>query len=150
MSQLFRVIAKIASFLSSLKIEKIQHEKNTPWAKSLDSLIKIHISELNKQKETIEYKELIQKLIKYQNINNIIIYFNDSKNEKIKNLKAGIFYTINFNIDNLESLSWNLESSIEVFNAELFAIEKAFKIAFEKITKFTKNIWIFSNNQAAI
>jgi len=57
---------------------------------------------------------------------------------------------MNFNIDNSKSLSWNLESSIEVFNTKLFAIEKAFKIAFEKITKFTKNIWIFSNSQAAI
>ena len=57
---------------------------------------------------------------------------------------------MNFNTNNSKSLSWNLGSSIKVFNAELFAIEKAFKIAFEKITKFTKNIWIFSNNQAAI
>ena len=59
MSQLFRVTTKIASLLSSLKIEKIQHEENTPWIKSLDLLIKIHISELDKQKETIEYKKLI-------------------------------------------------------------------------------------------
>ena len=29
-------------------------------------------------------------------------------------------------------------------------IEKAFKITFEKIIKFTKNIWIFSDSQAAI
>jgi len=65
-------------------------------------------------------------------------------------LGAGIFCTINFNTDNSESLSWNLGSSIEVFDAELFAIEKAFKIAFEKITRFTKNIWIFSDSQAAI
>ena len=57
---------------------------------------------------------------------------------------------MNFNTNNSKSLSWNLGSSIEVFDAELFAIEKAFKIAFEKITKFTKNIWIFSNSQAAI
>ena len=62
-----------------------------------------------------------------------------------------MFCTINFNINNLESLfSWNLGSNIEVFNAELFAIEKAFKIAFERITKFTKNIWVFSDSQAAI
>ena len=113
-------------------------------------MIKIHISELNKQKKTIKHKELIQKLIKYQNVNNIIIYFNDSKNEKINNLGIGIFYIINFNIDNLKSLLWNLESSIKVFNAELFAIEKAFKIAFKKIIKFTKNIWIFLDSQAAI
>ena len=48
--------------------------------------------------------------------------------EKTNNLGAGIFCTMNFNTDNSESLSWNLGSSIEVFNAELFAIEKAFKI----------------------
>ena len=149
-SQLFKISAKIAGLLSFLEIEKIQHEENTPWAKSLDSLIKIHISELNKQKETIEHKELIQKLIEYQNINNIIIYFDGSKNEKINNLRAGIFCIMNFNIDNSKSLSWNLGLSIEVFNAELFAIEKAFKIAFKKITKFIKNIWIFSNSQAII
>ena len=53
-------------------------------------------------------------------------------------------------INNLESLLWNLGSSIKIFNTELFAIKKAFKIAFKKITKFTKNIWIFSNSQAAI
>ena len=65
----------------------------------------------------------------------------DIKEFSLKNL---------FNTNNSKSLSWNLGSSIEVFNAELFVIEKAFKIAFEKITKFTKNIWIFSNSQAAI
>ena len=57
--QLFKVTTKIANLLSFLEIEKIQHEENTPWAKDLNSLIKIHISELDKQKETIKHKELI-------------------------------------------------------------------------------------------
>ena len=61
-----------------------------------------------------------------------------------------MFYIINFNINNSKSLSWNLELSIEIFNTKLFVIEKAFKIAFKKISRFTKNIWIFSDNQAAI
>jgi len=65
-------------------------------------------------------------------INNIIIYFDDSKNEKTNNLKAGIFCTVNFNINNSKNLSWNLESNIKVFDTELFVIEKAFKIAFKK------------------
>src|SRR5436190_22021691 len=149
-SQLFNLTAKIADLLPSLEIEKIQHEENAPWTKNLNSSIKIHISELDKQKEITQHKELIQRLIEYQNINNIIIYFNDSKNEKTNNLEAGVFYTFNFNTNNSKSFSWNLGSNIEVFNVELFAIEKAFKIAFEKITRFTKNIWIFSNSQAAI
>jgi len=51
--------AKIAGLLSSLEIEKIQHKQNAPWTKNLNSLIKIHISELNKQKETTQHKELI-------------------------------------------------------------------------------------------
>src|SRR5436189_5710311 len=99
-SQLFNLTAKIANLLSSLEIEKIQHEENTSWIKNLNSSIKIYISELDKQKETIQHKELIQRLIEYQNINNIIIYSNDSKNEKINNLRAGVFYTLNFNINN--------------------------------------------------
>ena len=63
---------------------------------------------------------------------------------------AGVFCTINFNINNSKSLSWNLKSNIEVFDTELFVIKKAFKIAFKKMSRFTKNIWIFSNSQAAI
>ena len=33
---------------------------------------------------------------------------------------------------------------------KLFIIEKAFKITFKRIIKFTKNIWVFLNNQAII
>ena len=48
MSQLFKIIIKIASLLPSLEIEKIQYKEYTPWAKSLDLLVKIHISKLDK------------------------------------------------------------------------------------------------------
>ena len=58
-SQLFNLITKITNLLSSLEIEKIQHEENAPWAKNLNSLINIHISELDKQKEAAQHKELI-------------------------------------------------------------------------------------------
>ena len=59
MSQLFNLIAKIANLLPSLKIEKIQHEENAPWAKNLNLLINIYISELDKQKEVAQHKKLI-------------------------------------------------------------------------------------------
>ena len=39
---------------------------------------------------------------------------------------------------------------MEVFNAELFAIEKAFKIAWENRQLNIDKVWIFSNSQAAI
>ena len=39
---------------------------------------------------------------------------------------------------------------MEVFNAELFAIKKAFKIAWENKKLNINKVWIFSDNQAAI
>ena len=61
---------------------------------------------------------------------------------------VGIFYIINF-VKN-QSFLWNLGSGMKVFNAELFAIEKAFKIAWENKQLNTDKVWIFLNNQAAI
>src|SRR5204863_5815195 len=107
-------------------------------------------SELNKEEKAIQHKNLIQKLIKYQNINNVIIYSDDSKNENTSNLRAGIFYTKNFAIENSESLSWNLNSHMKVLVAELFAIEKAFKLALDQISRYTNDISVISDSQAAI
>ena len=39
---------------------------------------------------------------------------------------------------------------MKVFNAKLFTIEKAFKIAWENKKLNTDKVWIFSNSQAAI
>ena len=39
---------------------------------------------------------------------------------------------------------------MEVFDAELFAIKKAFKIAWENKKLNTDKVWIFSNSQATI
>ena len=64
----------------------------------------INISKLSKEKETIQYKNQIQKLIKYQNINNFIIYSDNLKYEKTSNLDISIFYTKNFNIENSGNL----------------------------------------------
>ena len=61
---------------------------------------------------------------------------------------ADIIYTTNF-VKN-QSFSWNLGTGIEIFNAELFAIEKAFKIAWENRQLNIDKVWIFSDSQAAI
>jgi len=147
---LFRITASITDLLSSLKIEQISHEEETSWKTSLNLLIDIKISELNKEQEATEYKNQIQNLIKYQNVSNLIIYSDDSKCEKTDNLDTGIFYTKNFSTENSRSLSWNLDSHMEVFDAELFALKEAFKVASNQVSVFTTDIWIFSDSQAAI
>src|SRR5205823_5294445 len=79
---------------------------------------------------------------------NIILYSDEFKNKQLNKLKAGVIYTTNLAIN--QSFSWNLESGIEVFDAELFAIEKAFEIAFNNKQLNTEKVWIFSDSQATI
>ena len=134
--------------LSSLKIEKIKQKWSTSWSQNLSSLINIQISELDKEKTAIYHHEKIQNILaKNQDNSNIIIYSDGSKSEQNK-LGAGIIYTTNF-VKN-QSFSWNLGTGMKVFDAELFAIEKAFKIAWENRQLNTDKVWIFSDSQAAI
>src|SRR5690348_5564865 len=96
---------------------------------------------------------MIQKILTNNKDNsNIILYSDELKNEQLNKLGAGVFYTINFvkNQARSQSFSWNLGAGMEVFDAELFALEKAFKIAWEKKQEFIKKVWIFSDSQAAI
>ncbi len=99
-SQLFRITASIADLLPSLKTEEISHKDNVPWKECLNSLIDIKISELSKEEEANQHKNQIQNLIKYQNVNNLIIYSDGSKNEDTGNLGAGVFCTKNFSMEN--------------------------------------------------
>ena len=39
---------------------------------------------------------------------------------------------------------------MKVFDAEVFAIEKVFELVFNQISFLTKDVWIFSDSQAAI
>ena len=147
-SQLFKVTSKISGLLPSLKIEKIKQKWNAPWSENLNSLINIQISELDKEKTAISHHNKIQNILaKNQDKSNIIVYSDGSKSEQNK-LGAGVIYTTDF-VKN-QSFSWNLEAGMEVFDAELFAIEKAFKIAWENKQLNTDKVWIFSDSQAAI
>src|SRR5437667_3168483 len=148
-SQLFKITSKIADLLPSLKTERIKQKWNAPWAQNLTSLINIQISELNKEKTAILHHNKIQKILKNnENNSNIILYSDESKNEQLNKLEAGVIYTTNLALN--QDFSWNLGSGMEVFDAELFAIEKAFEIAFNNRQLNTEKVWIFSDSQAAI
>ena len=93
---------------------------------------------------------MIQNILNKNEDNNIFLYLDKLKNEQLNKLRADIFYTINFTKNSNQSQSWNLEAELEMFNAELFALEKAFKVAWNLKSNKTKNIQIFSDSQAAI
>jgi ribonuclease HI len=148
-SQLFRITSNISDLLPSLKIEKIKQKWSTPWSQNLSSLIDIQISELDKEKTAVLHHEKVQKILsRNQDNSNMILYSDGSKNEQLNKVGAGVFYTTNF-VKN-QSFSWNLGSGVEVFDAELFAIEQAFKIAWQNKQLNTDKVWIFSDSQAAI
>ena len=87
---------------------------------------------MNKKKTAILHHNKILKILKIlknnKNNNNIIFYSDEFKNEQLNKLKADVIYTTNLALN--QSFSWNLESEMKVFDAELFAIEKIFEIAF--------------------
>ncbi len=95
-SQLFKITSKIAELLPFLKTERIKQKWNAPWAQNLTSLINIQISELDKEKTAILHHNKIQKILKDNEDNsNIILYSDESKNEQLNKLGAGVIYTTN-------------------------------------------------------
>jgi len=74
-----------------------------------------------------------------------VIYTDGSKIQT--NVGAGIAYMSGRNSG---EKSWNLGNSLEVFDAELFAIFQALKWTQSFDLRKTKDIWIFSDSQAAI
>jgi ribonuclease HI len=150
-SQLFKITSQISELLPSLKTERVKQKWNAPWFQNLTSLINIQIGELDKEKTAVNHHNKIQKILANNRDNsNILLYSDGSKNEQLNKLGAGVFYTTNFAANQSQSFSWNLGAGMEVFDAELFAIEKAFEIAWNKKQFQTEKIWIFSDSQAAI
>ena len=148
-SQLFKITSKIAELLPSLKTERIKQKWNASWAQNLTSLIDIQISELDKEKTAMLHHNKIQKILKNnENNSHIILYSDKSKNEQLNKLEADVIYITNLAIN--QSFSWNLRSEMKVFDAELFAIEKTFEIAFNNRQLNTEKVWIFSDSQTAI
>jgi ribonuclease HI len=79
----------------------------------------------------------------------LILYSDGSKNEENGNLGAGIAYSTDKRHYN--SNSWNIGKFAEVFNAEVYAILQAFKLAKTfSLDSSLKEIWIFSDSQAAL
>ena len=57
---------------------------------------------------------------------------------------------ISYDISSQQSCSWHLNSIVEAFDIELFAMLKSLQQAKSYVNSSTRNIWIFTDNQAAI
>ncbi len=90
---------------------------------------------------------MISKFQKDQHNDRIIIYIDKSKSE-INQINASLIYTTNFSY--YQQKAWNLGSKYEVFDTELFTIKKVIDFTYEKTDIWIREIWIFSDNQAAL
>src|SRR6266498_6171616 len=107
----------------------------------------IEISENSKEESAEKYQKMISEFQKDQHDDRIIIYTDESKLE-INQIGAGLVYTTNFSC--YQWKVWNLGSKCEIFNAEFFAIKKVIDFAYEKTDIWIREIWIFSDSQAAL
>ena len=107
----------------------------------------IEISEDSKEELVEKYQKMISEFQKDQHNDRIIIYTDRLKLET-NQINAGLIYTTNFSY--YQWKAWNLGLKCEVFDAELFVIKKVIDFAYEKTDIWTREIWIFSNNQAAL
>ena len=80
---------------------------------------------MSKEKETAEHKIKV-KVINSKESDVLVIYTDNSKTEQSESLDAGLVIRTE---QKYQLKSWNIGKYNEVFDAELYAILQAFKIA---------------------
>ena len=117
---------------------------NFPWQKSA---ILTEINSNNKIIAAENHRKRIE-LLQQNHSENIIIYSDDSKQDSYADAAAYISYLNKIQ----QQYYWHLHSNIEAFDIELFAMLKSLQTAkaYINTSNLVKNIWIFSDNQAAI
>ncbi|KAA8643862.1 uncharacterized protein ATNIH1004_010637 [Aspergillus tanneri] len=94
----------------------------TPWSQPLNQIIDISISSKLKEQTAQEHKALISQWLAGRDNHKIIFYSDGSQLQSGQN-GAGIFLQEN-NPQNQKAWAWNLGHEYEVYDAELFAIQK--------------------------
>jgi len=118
---------------------------NSPWDKLPP--VNIQISKLDKESTVRNHLNTLKGLFSMEKRwKNAIFYPDGSKSDQ--NLGAGLCYMFG---DNVKEFSWNLGTFMEVYDAELLSILKALRLSLkESCSERIQDVWIFSENQAAI
>lgn len=106
----------------------------------------IQISKEDKDQTTKNHLNLVKRILSSnEKSQHTMIYTDEFKIQA--NVSAGLAYMSERNSD---EKSWNLENSLKVFDAELFAIFQVIKWMQSFNLSKIREIWIFSDSQAAI
>ena len=151
-SQIFRLYSYLKELFLSDSNSQFNIEKfNSNWSiPQLKSAIKTEVNTIDKATAASNYRVKILDLqLSYSD--NIIAY---SDGLKLSESRAGAGSYISYSLIEQQSYYWHVNSILEAFNIELFAILKSIQQVRAYINSLNshsiQNIWIFSDNQAAI
>jgi hypothetical protein len=123
-TQLIKVLYSLCKYLPdrlNLEVSTLKELNNAPWHVFSD--IDIQISKADKKLATVEHLNRLENLLSTQTKSrNAILYTDGSKLEE--NLGAGLCYMYK---DITHQQSWNLGTTMEVYDAELFGIAQSLK-----------------------
>src|SRR5271170_8277341 len=150
-TQLYRVLNSIATAIPSLNIEETGFLKQAPW---LVNPIDYSVNESTKIKDKEELAKQYSESLKDTDLQACLIGYTDGSKLDNQESGAGLYLIDKTTFPEVqEEYSWHLGPSIEVYDAELFAILQAIKrglsIIKEKNVKNSK-FYIFSDSKAAI
>ena len=148
-TQLYRVLNSVATAIPSLNIEETGFLKQAPWLVN-----PIDYSGNDNTKDKDELVKQYSEFLKDTDLEACLIGYTDGS--KLDNQESGAGLNLidkTTVLEEREEYSWHLGPSMEVYDAELFAISQAIKRGLSIIKK--KNIrkskfYIFSDSKAAI
>ncbi len=142
-TQLIRILHTLFDLLSNTSKLKEYSLKDISFNRKR---VNIQISKEDKDQTTKNHLNLVKRILSSNGKSqHTVIYTDEFKIQA--NVSASLAYMSERNSD---EKSWNLENSLKVFNAELFAIFQAIKWTQSFDLEKTREIWIFSDSQAAI
>ena len=112
-------------------------------------MVVIKISFLSKEEKAIAHTAHLKNIC-FSQKNSFIIYFDGSKHGETDILSTRL--AVKTSSTSFTKYSWNIGKSCEMFDAELYALHKAFQYAIKACAHLfhIQDIWIFSDSQAAI
>jgi len=142
-TQLVRILHTLVDLLSNTsKLEEYSLKETLFVQKIAD----IQISKEDKKQTTKKYLNLVKRILsRNRNSQHTLIYTDEFK--ILVNIDTDLVYMSEKNID--ENF-WNLETTLDVFDTELFAIYQVLKWMQSFDLEKTREIWIFSDSQAEI
>jgi ribonuclease HI len=154
-TQLENIMAAIGSKRGYYQLESFKLQRDMPWKRTIEQLpgVTIQISKESKDETAKQHTEWLE--ANERAIENLIFYTDASKQNSNGKTGAAVYRVSGHNT---KDWMWHLGECMEVFDAELFAIERAFVQSEAFLTTYRekgvncpiRKVFIFSDSQSGM